>query len=87
MLLLKSRSVIPWVTMLLTVMLVANPIGLEFLHGAFVSREQLSRNIFQPIVLTVAAGLIICAVVETLARAWRQRLQRRQAQRSIDADI
>ena len=66
----KDRMRVPWITFIAAAVAVANPVGLGFLHSAFVSSDQLGRNIAQPIVfsaLAIAAGL---AFTETLVRAW-----------------
>ena len=45
-----------------------NPIGLDFLHSAFLSGEQLSRNIAQPIVFSGLAILVLIGIIEWLVR-------------------
>ena len=45
----------PWITMLLAAVAAFNPLGLDIIQTAFFSGEQLSRNIWQPIVLCAAA--------------------------------
>lgn len=47
----------PWITLLLAAAAVLNPVGLDFLCTAFVSNEQLSRNIAQPIVFMIGGIL------------------------------
>ncbi len=64
----KIRTAVPWISLLLTVVTVLNPVGMDFLRSAFFSNEQLSRNIAQPIVLSVLAILAMLALVEWLIR-------------------
>lgn len=64
---------IPWISLVLAAALAFNPIGLDFLRGAFWSGEQLSRNIAQPIVFIAMAILAALALVEMLVRYWRLR--------------
>jgi hypothetical protein len=53
----------PWLAMLLTAAIVISPLGLDILHSAFFSSEQLSRNIWQPIawigIATLGALLLL----------------------------
>ena len=56
--------------MLLTAAVALNPIGLDFLRSAFLSGEQLARNIAQPIVLTAMAILALIGVLEWLVRTF-----------------
>ena len=64
----KLRSRWPWITTLLGIVLVLNPVGLDFLFGAFFSNEALSRNIRQPIVLIGIAALVATGAVEWFFR-------------------
>ncbi|MDO8979755.1 MAG: hypothetical protein Q7V17_11040 [Afipia sp.] len=54
----------PWITMLLAVAVVLNPVGLDFLHGAFMSNEQLSRSIARPIVFMIGGVLGVLCMLE-----------------------
>ncbi|MBB5050185.1 hypothetical protein HNQ36_000133 [Afipia massiliensis] len=54
----------PWITLLLTAAAALNPVGLDFLHGAFMSNEQLSRNIARPIVFMIGGVLGVLYVLE-----------------------
>jgi hypothetical protein len=54
--------------MLLTAVVVLNPVGLDFLHSAFFAGERLARNIAQPIVLTAMAILGLIGALEWLVR-------------------
>jgi hypothetical protein len=42
----KLRTRWPWITALLAAAVVLNPIGLDIFYSAFLSGEQLSRNIW-----------------------------------------
>jgi hypothetical protein len=64
----KLRSRWPWITTLLAIVLVLNPVGLDILSGAFFSSEALSRNIWQPIVLTGIAALVATGALEWFFR-------------------
>ena len=64
----------PWITMLLAAVLALNPVGLDVIHSAFFSGEALSRNIWQPIVLTAAGVLALLIALE-----WWLRRRRRAA--------
>jgi len=65
---LHVRTRWPWISLLLGAVVALNPIGLDFLRSAFLSGEQLSRNIAQPIVLSALAILILVGVIEWLVR-------------------
>jgi uncharacterized membrane protein len=54
--------------MLLAAVLVLNPLGLDVLNAAFLSNEQLSRSIWQPIALIAIAILSALLLVEWLLR-------------------
>ena len=58
----------PWISLLLGAVVALNPIGLDFLHSAFLSGEQLSRNIARPIVLSGLAILVLVGMIEWLVR-------------------
>ncbi|MCK1419557.1 hypothetical protein IVB14_05835 [Bradyrhizobium sp. 180] len=58
----------PWISLLLGGIVALNPIGLDFLQSAFLSAEQLSRNIAQPIVLSALAILVLVGIIEWLVR-------------------
>jgi hypothetical protein len=59
----------PWITLVLAVILILNPVGLDVIYAAFFSSEALSRNIWQPIVLIGLAILSLIGVLE-----WRIRV-------------
>ena len=54
----------PWITLLLAAAAALNPVGLSFIHSAFFSNEQLSRNIAQPFVLIALAIALACVLLE-----------------------
>jgi hypothetical protein len=58
------KTIWPWITMVLAVAAALNPVGLDFLHGAFMSNEQLSRNIARPIVVMIGGGLGVLCLLE-----------------------
>ena len=64
-----ARTRWPWISLLLSVALVCNPVGLDFLHSAFFAGEQLARNIAQPIVLTALAIMALVIGLEWLVRS------------------
>ena len=67
----------PWIAILLAAAAVVNPVGLDFLHGAFMSNEQLSRNIARPIVLMIGGVLGALIALEFILRKYLMR--RRQS--------
>lgn len=73
----KIRTAVPWLSLLVTVVAVLNPVGMDFLSSSF-SSEQLSRDIARPIVLMVCAGLALLALIEWLVRLVLIRRVRRQ---------
>jgi hypothetical protein len=60
----------PWITLLIMIAALLNPLGLDIIHGAFLSGEALARNIWQPIAfVAIAVLLMMGARLETsLAR-------------------
>lgn len=71
------RTSWPWITLLLAAAAALNPVGLDFLHGAFMSSEQLSRNIARPIVFMIGGVLGALIVLEFILRKYLMR--RRQS--------
>ena len=73
----KTLTCWPWITMIVAVLAAANPIGLDFFYSAFLSSEQLSRNIARPIYLMGVALLVLLIFIEWLIRTliarWRRR--------------
>lgn len=64
----KVRTRWPWITALLSAAVVLNPMGLDIVYSAFLSGEQLSRNIWAPIAWTGIALLIGTVVLEWIFR-------------------
>ncbi|PAY05474.1 hypothetical protein CK489_29280 [Bradyrhizobium sp. UFLA03-84] len=64
-----ARTRWPWISLLLSAVLVLNPVALDFLHSAFFAGEQLARNIAQPIVLTALAIMAVVIGLEWLVRS------------------
>ena len=62
--------------MILAAIAVLNPLGLDIIHAAFFSGEQLSHNIWQPIALGAA---LIFALLITLEWWIRRKLSARRA--------
>ena len=69
----KVRTAWPWISLLLIVLAVLNPIGFDFLYLAAFSGEELSRNIAGPIVLMAFAVLLALALIEFGIRAMLMR--------------
>jgi hypothetical protein len=65
----KLRTRWPWVTALLVAAVVLNPIGLDIFYGAFLSGEQLSRNIWGSIAWIGIAILATIVLLEWAVRA------------------
>ncbi|MDH2381603.1 hypothetical protein [Bradyrhizobium sp. CER78] len=64
-----ARTRWPWISLLLSAVLVCNPVGFDLLHSAFFAGEQLARNIAQPIVLTALAIMAVAIGLEWLVRS------------------
>ncbi|AWM01454.1 hypothetical protein [Bradyrhizobium amphicarpaeae] len=60
----------PWISLLLGAVVALNPIGLDFLHSAFLASEQLARNIARPIVLIALAVTVLAVMLEWLVRSF-----------------
>ncbi|MBR0756880.1 hypothetical protein JQ604_32265 [Bradyrhizobium jicamae] len=58
----------PWISLLFSIAVIVSPLGREVIHGAFLSGEQLSRNIAQPIFFIGLAILVLIAALEWLVR-------------------
>ena len=54
----------PWITLILVVVVLLTPFGLDFVYSAFFSGEQLSRNIAQPVVFSALAIALLLAALE-----------------------
>jgi hypothetical protein len=73
------RTAWPWLSLLLAAAVICNPVGLDFIHSAFFSGEQLSRNIAQPFVYVGMAVLGALVVLEfAIRRHLMRHLQRSQ---------
>jgi hypothetical protein len=68
--------------MLLAAALVLNPLGLDVLNTAFLSNEQLSRSIWQPIALIAIGILLALSILEWFLRAL---VLKRRARRTTTA--
>ncbi|CAN5158484.1 hypothetical protein BH10PSE10_BH10PSE10_27660 [soil metagenome] len=71
----------PWITMVLAAALVLNSVGLDFLHGAFMSNEQLSRNIARPIV--VMTGGILGGLCLLEFGVWQYVVRKRRSAHGV----
>ena len=67
----------PWFTMAFAAAAVLNPLGLDVIQAAFFSGEQLSRNIWQPIVYCAGLIFVLLIVLEWWVR--KRRAARRKA--------
>jgi len=77
------KTLWPWITMLLAAATALNPVGLDFLHSAFMSNEQLSRNIARPIVFMIGGVLGVLCLLEFGIRQYLVR-KRRSAHGAIN---
>ncbi|MFO1132847.1 MAG: hypothetical protein U1E16_12665 [Hyphomicrobiales bacterium] len=66
----RSVTPLPWISALLALALVANPVGWDFLHSAFLSGDQLGQNIARPLVLMAIGVVLVLALAEYLLRRW-----------------
>jgi hypothetical protein len=64
----KLRTRWPWITVLLAAAVVLNPIGLDIFYSAFLSGEQLSRNIWGSIAWIGIAILATIVLLEWVVR-------------------
>jgi hypothetical protein len=64
----QLRTRWPWITALLAAAVVLNPIGLDIFYSAFLSGEQLSRNIWGSIAWTGIAILATIVLLEWVVR-------------------
>ncbi len=69
----------PWISIVLSIVVLAGPIGREVLHDAFFSGEQLSRNIAQPIAFIGLSILVLICAAEWLVRLLISRRRARGA--------
>ncbi len=75
----KLRTRWPWLTALLAAAVALNPLGLDIVYSAFLSGEQLSRNIWKSIALI---GMAILAAIVLLEWAVRTLILKRSASRT-----
>jgi hypothetical protein len=75
----------PWITILLGIAAVLNPIGLGFIDSAFFAGEALSRNIARPIFLTAAAIWGILVLIEFFIRLRIHALRQKRAAQTSGA--
>jgi hypothetical protein len=68
--------------MVLAAALLLNPLGLDVLNTAFLSNEQLSRSIWQPIALIAIGILLALSILERFLRAL---VLKRRARRTTTA--
>jgi hypothetical protein len=54
----------PWITIVLTAILALCPFGQDVFYLAFLSGEQLSRNIWRPLYLIAVALMIFLGLLE-----------------------
>jgi hypothetical protein len=64
----RLRTRWPWITALLAVAVVLNPVGLDIFYSAFLSGEQLSRNIWGLIAWVGIAILVTIVLLEWIVR-------------------
>ncbi|WP_092290686.1 hypothetical protein [Bradyrhizobium sp. Ghvi] len=60
----------PWISMLVSLILVLNPYGLEIIEAAFFAGQGLSRSIWGPIALTIFAMMAAAILMEWLIRIY-----------------
>jgi len=78
----KLRTRWPWTTALLAAAVVLNPIGLDIFYSAFLSGEQLSRNIWGSIAWI---GIAILATIVLLEWAVRTLILKRSTRNTTIA--
>jgi hypothetical protein len=78
----KLRTRWPWITALLAAAVVLNPIGLDIIYSAFLSGEQLSRNIWGSIALI---GMAILAMIVLLEWIFRTLILKRSTRNTTTA--
>jgi hypothetical protein len=78
----KLRTRWPWITTLLAAAVVLNPIGLDIFYSAFLSGEQLSRNIWGSIAWT---GIGLLALIVLLEWIFRTLILKRSARKPTTA--
>lgn len=66
----RIRTRWPWITASASIVLSANPLGIDVIRSAFFSGEALSRGIWAPIVLAGFAISAALMLVEAMIRSW-----------------
>jgi len=65
---------VPWITILAAAFALASPLGQDVVYSAFLSGEQLSRNIWQPLFFFALAVVLLLGALEWwIRRAIRKR--------------
>ena len=73
----------PWITAILTALLALSPVGRDVFYLAFLSGEQLSRNIWQSFYLVAAAIMIALIILEWSVRTFVSRRRARKAKMEV----
>jgi hypothetical protein len=71
----------PWITLVAAAIAIASPFGQDLFYLAFLSGEQLSRNIAQPFAYAAIAILIVLGAVEYFLTRYIRRRRSRQTAR------
>jgi hypothetical protein len=66
----------PWITIIFTAILALSPFGQNTFFLAFLSGEQLSQNIWQPLYLSAAGVMVASGVLEWSLRRCRAKKRR-----------
>lgn len=64
---------VPWISAVVTLVLVVSPPGRGFLEAAFLSDDQLGQNIARPLVMAAVVVMLAAALAESLLRWWLRR--------------
>ena len=70
---------LPWITIVVAALLALSPPGQDLFYLAFLSGEQLSRNIWQPFYIIAMLILVVLGGLEYLIAA---RIRRRRAMKT-----
>jgi hypothetical protein len=65
---------VPWITLVVAVVAVVSPLGRDLIYSAFLSGEQLSNNIAQPLAFAALAILLLLGVLEW----WMKKMLRKR---------
>lgn len=66
----RAVSPWPWISPFAGAVAAVSPIGREFLWSAFVSSDQLGRNIARPLVFWAIGAVLVAVLCEYLLRRW-----------------